>query len=137
MPLLGARPLVAVADVNHFRPVTEIETFAGDAFDLYLQLLDRSQATTREGYSPPGLRYIPATGATLTVTFRNLDSTQEFTRSATQPFPGDLSIWKVAVLTGDPLSGTVNLLLTLTEGGATRKFILEAGLQVGDSTGTC
>lgn len=137
MPLLGARPLVAVGDVNHFRPVTEVEAFAGDAFTLYLQLIDRSQATATEGFSPPGLRYVPVSGATLTVTFRNVDDAREFTRAATQPFPGDWSIWAVPILAGDPLDGTVNLLLTLTEAGVPRRALLEAALQVGSSTGTC
>ena len=70
-----------------------------------------------EGWNPPGRRYMPASGATLQVTFLSLDSNKQVARTATQPFPtSDPSIWRVQMLSTDGLVGTVNVLLTLTEG---------------------
>ena len=135
--LLGAHLLTAVSTVNSFDYATAVEASQGDAFDVYLRLVDRERHRAEQGYEPAGLRYVPAAGATMTVEFVSIDNAKRFTRVATQPFPGDPSIWKAAVLASDPVRGTVDLKVALTEAGVTRTFRLQAAVLVGDTSGVC
>lgn len=125
---LSARMLTDVGGVNIFEPSLDgIKFSPGDAPTLYFQLIDISLDSSREGFSPPGRRYMPATGtpdAALSVTFESIDDDREVTRACSQPFPEDPSIWSVSILATDNISGTVNMALTLTEpvsGGPTTK----------------
>lgn len=135
--LLGAHLLTAVSTVNSFDYTTAVEASKGDAFDVYLRLVDKERHRADQGYEPAGLRYVPAAGATLTVEFMSIDDAKRFVRVATQPFPGDPSIWRVPVLASDPLRGTVDLKVTLTESGVIRTFRIQAALLVGDTSGLC
>lgn len=137
MAKLTGRPLIDVCDVNSFVPGTEVEISAGDTADFYFQLVDTQQLTVGHGYVPAGLRYMPAVGATLAVTFLNLDSAKQFARSATQPFPQDPSIWKVSILASDPLTGTVSMKFTLNEGTVTRTGLMQAVLLVSGINEIC
>jgi hypothetical protein len=119
---LGIQPLVDVSDVNNFRYATEIQSVAGDATDLYFQLvdLDKKPYHTHTWFVNEffGIRHLPSADLetlTLSVTFRNIDDAKQFVRFASQPFPEDSSIWKVSILTTDPVAGTVNLKFILTE----------------------
>jgi hypothetical protein len=125
---LGARLLTAVGSVNVFGYTTEVEATSGDAFDVYLQLIDRDQLKADAGFTPSGQRYMPAVGATLQVTMPNLDSSKVVTRMATQPFAQDASIWKFSVLSTDPLDSTASLKLVLNESGVIRTAFLQAVL---------
>jgi len=106
------QPLRDVSNVNDFRYATEIESVAGDATDLYFQLMDSDKRPTCQS---SGLRYMPPALSTLSVTFRNIDNAKVVTRYASQPFAQDPSIWKVSVLSTDPVAGTVNIKFVLTE----------------------
>jgi hypothetical protein len=113
--VLSAKILTDVNSVNSFEFVERLQVVEGDAFSLYLQLADSSK----------GLRYVPAVGSTLTVVLDNIDANKKVSRSATQPYSGDGSIWSVSVLSSDPiLAGTVHVKLTLVESGSTRKGIV-------------
>ncbi len=59
---------------------------------------------------------MPAVGALLSATINHLDDAKKVTRSCTQPFAQDPSIWKLQVLATDYVKGTLDLKLTLTEG---------------------
>jgi hypothetical protein len=131
--LLSFRFLNGVANVNVFDVASSIEIAQGDTQDLYVQLIDASLDRIDQGFNPSGRRYMPATGATMNVTFTNTDTgpsitgdfalsprinpsvQNKFTRAAVQPFPGDSSIWKVSLLASDPLNGTVQMKVVLTE----------------------
>jgi hypothetical protein len=123
---LAICPLDDVSGVNSYRFATEVQTTAGDATDLYFQLFDASKNLTQHGFNPGGLRYCPAALATLQVTFKNIDTSKQFARFASQPFTQDPSIWKVSVLATDPVSGTVSMKFVLTEGTATKTCSLNA-----------
>ena len=112
---LSARPLIDVANVNVFRPATVWQFTESDASYLYFQLIDESLDTAAEGFNPPGRRYCPVSGATLSVTFTSVDVLKELARSATQPFTEDKSIWRVQTLSTDILRGSLTMQLTLTE----------------------
>lgn len=134
--LLSARAIADAQSINGFRYATEVTLNRGDAGTFSFQLVDLDQMLPQHGYNPPGLRYIPADGATVTVQFQNLDAAKQFSRVATNPFPGDKSIFRVAILGSDPLDGTQSLKITLIEGAVVRSFLLRGILRVG-STELC
>lgn len=116
MPLLGCRFLLSLANVNSYRPAERLTFYEGDSATIYLQLVDQNTGEAECG-QPPFRRYVPAAGSALRVTLRNLDSAIQATKVATQPFPGDASIWSFAVIPSDQLRGTVSLGLDLLESG--------------------
>lgn len=114
--LLSCRFLTDVAGVNTFQVIAQAEMYAGDTQNLYIQLIDDSVDRTDQGFSPRGRRYCPPAGATLVVTFKNVDNAKVVPRTAVQAFPElDASIWYVPVLASDPLAGTVTMAAALTE----------------------
>lgn len=127
---LAANPLIDVCSVNDYVVATEVEMSKGDATTFYFQLVDREKNLSQHGYRPAGLRYIPADGATVTVTFVSIDASKQFDRVATNPFPGDRSIWAVSVLATDPLDGTKSLRIRLTESGTSRTVAMQAALLI-------
>jgi hypothetical protein len=128
--MLSVRILDAVSSVNAFEAATEIRASKGDAFTLYFQLIDDAKWRESAGFSPGGLRYMPNAGATLLVTFLNIDTALQFSRSATQPFANDTSIWSVQILSTDVIDSTCNLKFTLTEGAVSRTFAYKAAVLV-------
>jgi hypothetical protein len=125
---LSGRPLTNIVSVNSYNETEELEFHVGDATTLYLQLVDLDQRPSSQGYYPQGRRYMPAVGATLSVTFENLDNAKRLVRSATQPYNQDSSIWAVPILATDPVSGTVGIKCVLTESGVTKTFTLQASI---------
>jgi hypothetical protein len=99
--------------------------FAGDARDLYFQLVDAEHSSDDKN---PG-RYCPAAGSTLLVTLLNVDGAKQLAKVATQPFSGDSSIWKVAVGATDSVKGTIPLQFKLTEGGVVRQAYVPLALR--------
>lgn len=116
---------------NSFEYTSQWYAQEGETNTFYLQLSDKN----KDGLCNKGLRYIPASGATLSVRFPSVDDDAEFSVSATQPDSEDGSIWKVDLSNSQvPRSG--NVWFTLTEGGVTRRFVAESllvvqGLEVG------
>lgn len=122
--LLSARMLDNVANVNTFSYVDQIEYYSGDPKVIYFQLIDASKNKSIAGFNPSGMRYVPAAGATLSVEFVNIDDSKKTTKTATQPYSGDLSIWTVSLGALDTgVSGTVSIKLTLTESPSVRHGI--------------
>jgi len=122
--LLSARPLVDVSGVNSFQVAEQIRFSQGDATVIYLQLINSALDTAGKGFSPAGRRYIPASGATLSVVLDNIDDDKKITRSATQPYASDGSIWAITVLSTDDIgAGTMSLKLTLTEGATVTRGV--------------
>jgi hypothetical protein len=139
--LLSCRFLVDVANVNNFEGATAVEINAGDTTTLYVQLMDLSVDRKEHGFNPPGRRYMPAASSTVSVTFTNTDTGPSQTisdtmgprlnpavprnvvRAASQPFAQDGSIWSIPLLGSDPLFGTVNMTVTLTEPGSPPRVV--------------
>jgi hypothetical protein len=127
---LYCRFLDNVAGVNSYDPKAQLQFSEGGSRPIYLQLVNRSQDTDDQGFSPPGRRYVPQAGATLQVSLLNLDQAVQVTKAAIQPFAGDASIWKIDSYPSDKLRGTVSLRLALTEGSDTTYALVQAGLLV-------
>lgn len=128
--LLSARPLKDVSSVNSWEVTDSFSFTKGDTVDVYFSLVDASLDTASENFLPPGRRYMPATGATLVAVVENLDDAIKITRTATQPFASDPSIWKISFLSSDTIEGTANLRLTLTEGAKVTKGLLKNAFRI-------
>lgn len=116
--ILSCRFLTDVAGVNTYQVIAAAEMYQGDTQDLYIQLVDAAIDRTEQGFNPPGRRFCPPAGSTLSMVFKNIDDAKTVTRSATQPFATtDSSIWKIPLLATDPLAGTVTMSATLTMPG--------------------
>lgn len=122
--------LNGVSSVNDFEAVTQLEFTQGDTVDLYFQLLDLTRDKAIKGFVPAGRRYVPAAGATLSVRLDNINDAIAVTRSASQPFTQDPSIWKLTVIGTDKIVGTCALVLTLTEGVKVTRGRAEAAVQI-------
>lgn len=130
MPLLSCRFLLSVRDVNTFGYSERAYLTQGDQAQVYLQLVDQNLDGPDSGSSPVYRRYCPAPGSTLRVTLRNLDQAAQAYKAATQPFPGDASIWSFPVYASDQLRGTVVLQLDLFEGGSHTYGVVQPAISV-------
>jgi hypothetical protein len=128
--LLSARILDHVLNVNSYGYAQAAEFTEGDVTSVYFQLIDRSLDKATEGFCPPGRRYMPADGATLSVVIDSIDDNKKITRSASQPFDQDPSIWRINILSTDALVGTARVLLTLTEGSTVTRANIPAAIRV-------
>lgn len=128
--LLTARPLNDVQTVNSFEAVDQLSWTEGDALFIHFQLVDASLDTHLQGYEPPGRRYVPAAGATLSCILESVDDAKKVTRLATQPFAQDGSIWRLQILATDLIRGTPQLRLTLTEGAVVTRGLAKLCIKI-------
>jgi hypothetical protein len=132
---LSARMLNGMANVNTFEYAETIQASEGTEVEIYFQLTDASKMPSTQYFYPTGLRYMPASGATLQCRLTSIDDSKTVTRYATQPYPTqDPSIWKLTLLSTDTIVGTMALGLTLVEGSVTRRGTLQGAVQIGSST---
>jgi len=116
--LLSARILVNVTDVNSWEYSLDTNFTQGDANFIYFQLIDQNKDKNTQEFRPSGKRFVPASGATLQTTIGSIDNAFRLVKIATQPFPGDSSIWRIQITATDPVkSGKYALTLELNETG--------------------
>lgn len=113
--LMSIRFLTDVGSVNIYDYIEQLEITAGDSQSIYFQLVDLAIDRSSAGFNPPGRRYMPAATATLAVTLLSVECGKQVLRAAIQPYPQDPSIWMVPILGSDPLQGTINMNMRLTE----------------------
>jgi hypothetical protein len=111
--LLSGQLLDQVFDVNNWMVVSDVRITQGDSPFVYFRLVN---AVLDTNFKPPGRRYMPAGGAVLTATLKNVNDANTLTKTCTQPFAQDPSMWKFQVLQADGLVGTYTITLQLTEG---------------------
>lgn len=118
---LSAKFLKNVANVNCFDYVSQWDIAEGSAQRLYFQLIDKHK---------DDLRYLTqATVTSLTLIFPSIDEDVEITKSATQAFVDDKSIWYIDLLASEvPNSGAVKF--TLTEDSVNSSFIVGQAIVV-------
>lgn len=119
-----------VGNVNVWEPDTSLSWTEGDQLTIYFQLIDASVDKPDQGFNPPGRRYVPAAGATLSVTLENIDQAKQLTRFAVQPFVGDGSIWSLSIMSTDAIRGSPQMRLTLTEGGVVTRGLAKCAIQI-------
>lgn len=119
--LLSAKLLNNVSGVNTFEVSNQTSFTEGDLPVIYLRLIDLQSKVDR---------YVPDAGATLSVTFTNVDTSKSFTKVATQPFVGDKSIWSFTFLSTEHVKGSISLKLTLTEGSVVTRGLVNSALLV-------
>lgn len=118
---LLAQPLKNFQNINSFQTASEWTIRLDEPNTLYFRLIDTEQ---------DNLRYIP-TGASpsVQVIFPAVNPENVITKTATAVSVLDGSLWQVSLLsTEKPSSG--NLQFVVTEGGVTRRFVLQQGLVV-------
>ncbi len=121
------------ASLNSFKAVPFVEINRGETFDLFFQLIDKDQ----------GLRYIPATGATLKVeiarlpeafgTVSNIRQINDYSvrRFASNPFPEDKSIFKLSLTTTETQNMmSSNIRFTLNEGSLIRICLVPQAIKM-------
>jgi hypothetical protein len=135
--LLGARFLQDVGSVNSWCYALQSppQWTQGDTVDLYFQLLDTTKETAVSGFKPAGRRYCAAANSSLSVTLTNIDDALQLTRSCTQPFVNDSSIWMLSILASDGIQGSTAMVLTLNENGVITRGRTECGPRI-NSQGT-
>lgn len=109
---LGLKMLDADSTVNDLKYLDEVDIYPGETATIMFQLVNNNT----------GVRYIPASGATLSVKMYSVNDVNNITKMATNPFPEDRSIWQFTLnaIETQRISG-VNVELTLTEGANVRK----------------
>lgn len=128
--ILGARFLKDVASVNSYEIDDTAGFTEGDVVSVYFQLIDISLDKAIQGFQPAGRRYMPAVGATLQCVVQNIDDSIKVTRFATNPFPTDLSIWKLDFFATDKIRGTANLQMIVTEGTKVTRGLVNSGFRI-------
>jgi hypothetical protein len=101
-----------VCDYNSFAELDQLTLIKGNAETVYFRLVQEEPGDQEDRLQ--NLRYIPAVGATLEVTFRHIDTDQVITRFATMVYPSDdRSVWKIDILETDRIAfGTMEAKLT-------------------------
>jgi hypothetical protein len=124
---LNAKILKNVANINQWYYTNQAAVQEGQANEIYIQLvdLDKTPGIEKSSALPDfPLRYISqATVSSLQATFPSIDDASEFSVTATQPFAGDKSIWKIA-LTAAQLPKSGNFKLKLTEDGLDKHILV-------------
>ena len=125
--LLSGRMLENVTSVNGYDLVNEVRFTEGDSGYVHFVIIDLNKD---QSMKPPGRRYIPAASSTLSVVIQNVDSSKTITRSASNPYATDTSIWRVQILATDVLKGTFSLKLALTEVSVITRGVIKNALSV-------
>lgn len=110
---LSAKFLRNVANINCFEYTSQWDISEGSAQRLYFQIVDKHKED---------LRYISgATVYTVSLEFPSIDENVTITKTATQAWADDKSVWYIDLLASEvPNSGAVKF--TLTEDGVESKF---------------
>ena len=128
---LTANILKNVQNVNSFEYSEQVKLRQGNAATIYLQLADGDQL----GSDGRPLRYMAESGATMTITFSSIVASYSVTKTATQPYSNDTSIWSVAINATDRIAQG-NMVFSLIEATAgTRTGMIENAIVV-QSTNT-
>ena len=112
-----------VQNVNSFEYSEQVKLRQGNASVIYFQLADQDQI----GSDGRPLRYMPESGASVSVTFSSITTAYTVTKTATQPYSNDTSIWCVSINTTDRIAqGNMTFQLTESSAGVRTGMILNA-----------
>lgn len=104
-------------NINSFQEVSEISLQQGNPSTLYFRLVDLDQSKDGNHF-----RFVPASGATMTVTLNNIDLNKIVTKVASMAASADdRSVWSIPILESDSFSKN-SLEATLINNGVTYKI---------------
>lgn len=116
--LVNAKLINSDAELNDFFELAALEYVPGEQFDIAIRLFDRQS----------GLRYIPASGATMEMKFTDVDD-NTITLTASEIDAEDRSMWKVTMsTTNSALLASSNFTVELTEGAVLKISKIENAL---------
>jgi hypothetical protein len=125
--LLTFKVLNHDATLNNWGEIGSAKIVRGSAAKIVLQIFQPEKK----------IRYIPASGATLTVAFLNSDGTT-LNKSATFAIADDRSIVEINLTASETATLiSQNLIGTLTEGGVVTIILLQQGLQMLSTMDNC
>jgi len=119
---LSVKFLKNVANINTFQYASQWNISEGSSQVLYFQFVDKLK---------DDLRYMSQANIIneVSVIFLNIDEASEITKTATQAFPNDKSIWTITLDSDEvPNSGAVKF--SITEDGQERRFRVEQAIVV-------
>lgn len=123
------RALKNVDSVNAWAYQASASSYQGQSNDVYFQIVNKDRGEY--------FRYMPASGATCSIFFPNLDNDKKITIQAVQPFPQDSSIWMVTIASNQNVS-TGNVVFNLTENSITKSFVIESFItSISSNIGSC
>lgn len=109
---LSVKALINVDNLNAYKTVAQTEANEGQPNYLHFKLIDMNR---------DGIRYIPTSGSSLKVIFDSIDDSKVIEVIASNPFPDDRSIFKVA-LTSSQIPASGGIKFVLTEDGIQKSF---------------
>lgn len=115
---LSCKFLENCINVNNYMIKSSVTVYDGQMNDIYIQLCDLNQ----------NIRYIPQGTTSLTAKFFAINSVNNITVSATQPFADDKSIWKISLGNQLPRAGALTLILI--ENSIPRTFNIQNAVNV-------
>lgn len=99
---LGFEIIANVQNVNSFKMPSSYTLYLGNPDTLYFRLVNLDQ---KDAYTGRYQRWIPLIADYATVQFASIDSNNNLSKVATQPFAADdRSIWQVPILAGDQIA---------------------------------
>ncbi len=109
---LGIQMMDADSTLNNLIPLNQMELSPGETATVLFQLIN----------SINHQRYMPASGATMTARMVSNNNANIISKSPTQPFADDKSIWSFPLSATDTVKvAGVNLEIVLTEGANIKK----------------
>jgi hypothetical protein len=130
---INAKIIKNVGTVNQWEYATEAYVQENQVNEVYFQLvdLDKTHSAEKSTALPDfPLRYMPQGDViSVEVTFPKIDSDDQFSVVAVQPFDDDKSIYK-ATLASTQVPSSGSIIIKLTEDGVERQFILKSALRV-------
>lgn len=130
---LSFRAINSDGTLNNFYQLDKINIVKENAATVRIQLIDLEKKLKEDA-----LRYIPASGATMTVTFFRSQTADVVTKNASNPFADDRSIWQVALTAAEAAKVSSGfLLVTLTEGSTITKLKVDGLVSASSASGTC
>lgn len=112
---LGIRMLNNSSSINNLMYVNQVKIAPGETYTVYFQLVDLDSQDPYQQKAP--IRYIPVTGATITINLTSINAANNISKIPTTPFSGDTSVWSFNLLASDTqIAAGVNMKVTLIEG---------------------
>lgn len=116
-----------VGNVNQWSYASTPQVYEGDTASLFFQIVDREAQLAAGVFR----RYVPASGATLTLTLDSVEDARKVVRLPAQPFPTqDASIWRLDLSPADLIRGTIDVRLVLNEAGVVHNAVVKGALRI-------